>query len=232
MFDLVIFDLDGTLVDTAPEITDAVNLLLASQRLGAVPESAVRGWIGHGTRELLAHAWAHAMHAQADDDIIRADVDRLMPEFARHYLATCGTRSRPYRDVESTLDELRAQGVKLALATNKEERFAFAVLDKHRLFDYLDLVVCGDTLERKKPDPLPIAYCMRRLGVGAARTLLVGDSEIDIATARAAGVAVWAVPYGYNQGRAIVDARPDRMIPTIADVARCIAEQRAASTAL
>ncbi len=229
MFDLVIFDLDGTLVDTAPEIADAVNALLAEQRFSPVPPAQVRAWIGLGTRELLGFALAHVLHLPPADARIGAELDRYMPDFERHYLAACGTRSRTYHDVEHTLDALRAQGVRLALATNKEERFTFALLDRHRLRDYLDLVVCGDTLAAKKPDAMPIAHCMRRLGIDAAHTLMVGDSEIDIATARAAGVAVWAVPYGYNHGRPIVDARPDRVIPTIDDVARCIGEQRAAA---
>ncbi len=229
MFDLVIFDLDGTLVDTAPEISDAVNATLAHWRHASVSEAQVRSWIGLGTRELLGFALAEATHLARHDPQLRLLVDQAMPDFERHYFAACGTRSRVYRDVEHSLDALRALDVRLALATNKEERFTFAVLDRHRLRDYLDLVVCGDTLAAKKPDPLPLAHCMRCLGARAERTLFVGDSEIDVMTARNAQVPIWAVPYGYNHGRAIVEARPDRVIPTIDDVARCIGEQRAAT---
>lgn len=229
MFDLVLFDLDGTLIDTAPEIADAVNALLAGERLPRVEEGLVRDWIGHGTRELLRAALAASVRAAAIAPERAPAPDALMPAFGRHYLAHCGRRSRVYADVEQALDVLRYAGVRTAVVTNKEERYAYAVLDAHRLRDYLDLVICGDTLAAKKPDPLPATHCMHRFRVAPERTLLVGDSEIDVATARAAGIRVWAVPYGYNRGRPIATAGADRIIDSIAEVARSIERQRAAA---
>lgn len=99
----------------------------------------------------------------------------------------------------------------------------------HRLRDYLDLVICGDTLAAKKPDPLPVAHCLHRFNAAPERTLLVGDSEIDVATARAAGIRVWAVPHGYNRGRPIAAAGADRIIDSIAAVVRSLEDERAAA---
>lgn len=229
MFELVLFDLDGTLIDTAPEIADAVNALLAERGLPCVEEALVRDWIGHGTRELMRAALAASLRRAALAPERAPALDALMPAFSRHYLAHCGRRSRVFADVEPTLDALRLAGVRTAVVTNKEERYAYAVLGAHRLRDYLDLVICGDTLAAKKPDPLPAAHCMHRFRVAPERTLLVGDSEIDVATARAAGIRVWAVPYGYNRGRPIASAGADRIIESIAEVARSLQGERAAA---
>jgi phosphoglycolate phosphatase len=229
MFDLVLFDLDGTLIDTAPEIADAVNALLAGERLPRVDEMLVREWIGHGTRELLRAALAESARRAGLAPARAPSLAALLPAFDRHYLAHCGRRSRVFDDVEPALDALRRAGVRTAVVTNKEERFAYAVLDAHRLRDYLDLVICGDTLAAKKPDPLPAVHCMQRFGVAPERALLVGDSEIDVATARAAGIGVWVVPYGYNRGRPIAAAGADRVIDSIAEVARSLEGERAAA---
>ncbi len=229
MFELVLFDLDGTLIDTAPEIADAVNALLAGERLPCVDERLVRDWIGHGTRELLRAALTESMRRAGVAPARAPSLPALLPAFDHHYLVHCGRRSRVFDDVEPTLDALRRAGVRTAVVTNKEERFAFAVLDAHRLRDYLDLVICGDTLAARKPNPLPAVHCMQRFGVPPERTLLVGDSAIDVATARAAGIRAWVVPYGYNRGSAIAEAGADRVIESLAEVARSLEDARAAA---
>jgi phosphoglycolate phosphatase len=133
--------------------------------------------------------------------------------FQKHYRARCGTRSHCYPHVIDALKHLKEQGVHLGVVTNKEGAYTRTVLDAHGLTPLLDRIVSGDTLPTKKPKPDGVQDCMSKLGVGADKTLFVGDSSIDIATARAAGVAVWAVPYGYNMGQAIADNMPDRLIP-------------------
>ena len=221
-FDLVMFDLDGTLVETAPEIADAVNDLLRDQNLPEVSEHLIRAWIGHGTRELMLHAYAHATGLEEETVRRTGTLDILMPRFAEFYAVRTGQRSRLYPDVLSTLKALRAAQVRIALVTNKEQRFATTVLMVHGIRHYFDMVVAGDTLEAKKPDPLPVRYCLDAFKLRADRALFVGDSEIDVATARAAGVAVWAVPYGYNHGKSIALAEPDRIIPTVTAVAEAM----------
>lgn len=214
-YDLILFDLDGTLIETAPEIADAVNDTLQRFQLPPVTQQQVNDWIGHGTRELLIQALAYTGDTTAD--VVRhAESFKLIEaEFAQHYQRRCGTRSHLYPHVRETLQALRAAGVKLVVMTNKECRYTQAVLDAHRLTPLLDRVISGDTLPVKKPDPAGIADCLAHFGVAPARALFVGDSSIDVATARNGGIAVWALPYGYNMGKSIESCHPDRVIADI-----------------
>lgn len=211
-FGAVLFDLDGTLVDTAPDIADALNAALSDEGLRPVPERFVRNRIGHGTRELLRQT----LGADATPERI----ERLLERFHHHYAAHCGRRGRLFAEAAATLTTLRNAGVKLALLTNKEARFAEFVLRVHGLDAAFDARVCGDTLATRKPDGAVVAHALKQLGVARRRTLLVGDSETDVQTARNGGVAVWAVSYGYNQERPIEDARPDRVIDTLGELLR------------
>ncbi|TSE23911.1 HAD-IA family hydrolase [Tepidimonas aquatica] len=213
-FDLILFDLDGTLVETAPEIADAVNDTLAELGLGSASLDEVTRWIGHGTRELLVQALAARLGRTVD--AVRADTTYFTAAeavFQRHYEARCGTRSHPYPHVIEALQALRAEGVKLVVVTNKEARYTTRVLDAHRMAPLFHRIISGDTLPVKKPNPLAVADSLLRYGVDRSRALLVGDSSIDVATARHAGVAVWCVPYGYNMGEPIEASAPDRVIP-------------------
>lgn len=213
--DLAMFDLDGTLVATASEIGDAVNDTLVRFELPAVSQVQVERWIGHGTRELLIQALASA--GKTEVDLVRASsaLPLIAAEFDRHYQRRCGTRSQLYPQVRETLTALRAQGVKLAVVTNKESRYTAAVMDAHQLAPLFDRVVSGDTLPTKKPDPAGIQSCLSLFQVPPERALFVGDSSIDVATARNAGVRVWALPYGYNMGEPITACAPDRVIENI-----------------
>ncbi len=211
-YDLIMFDLDGTLIETAPEICDAVNDTLRHFGLALVTQQQVNDWIGHGTRELLIQALAFS--GQTDVATVRAS-DSLplkTAEFDKHYQARCGTRSHLYPQVRETLVALRERGVKLAVVTNKEGRFTDTVLGVHYMTALLDLVVSGDTLPTKKPHPAGIAHCLNTFNISADRALFVGDSSIDVATARNAGVPVWMLPYGYNMGQPIEACSPDRII--------------------
>lgn len=211
-FDLVMFDLDGTLIETAPEIMDAVNDTLQRFDLPMVTQQQVNDWIGHGTRELLIQALAHARKTDAAEVRVSSGMEQIAREFDMNYQRRCGTRSRLYPAVRETLTALREQGVKTAVVTNKEGRYTAAVLDAHALTPLLDCVVSGDTLPTKKPAPAGIEHCLARFGVPKHRALFVGDSSIDVATARNGGVAVWALPYGYNMGLPIESSNPDRLI--------------------
>ena len=212
LFDLVMFDLDGTLVETAPEIADAVNDTLRRFELPEVTQQQVNDWIGHGTRTLLIQALAFAGKTNVAAVSASDSLTLIAAEFDRNYQRRCGTRSHLYPQVRETLVALRGQGVKLAVVTNKESRYTRTVLDAHQLAPLLDCVVSGDTLPTKKPDPAGIQSCLAQFDVPPNRALFVGDSSIDVATARNAGVAVWALPYGYNMGRPIEVCAPDRVI--------------------
>lgn len=211
-FDLILFDLDGTLIETASEIMDAVNDTLRHFELPEVTQQQVNDWIGHGTRELLIQALAHAGRTEVAAVRASDSLALIAAEFDRHYQNRCGTRSQLYPQVREVLTALRKRGVKLAVVTNKESRYTTTVLDAHQLMPLFDRVVSGDTLPTKKPDPAGIHSCLAAFDIAHQRALFVGDSSIDVATARNAGVAVWALPYGYNMGQPIEACAPDRVI--------------------
>lgn len=211
-YDLMLFDLDGTLVETAPEIMDAVNDTLGQFKLSRVTQQQVNDWIGHGTLTLLVQAVADRTGMSVAQVRASALLQQMVPVYDGFYQQRCGRRSHLYPQVRETLQALRAQGVKLAVVTNKESRYTRVVLDAHQLMPLFDEVVSGDSFATKKPDPVGVLHCLEKFGVARERTLFVGDSSIDAATARQAGVAVWLLPYGYNMGQPIEACAPDRVV--------------------
>ena len=208
----IFFDLDGTLVETAPEIADAVNDTLRYFDWPAVYQSEVDRWIGHGTRELLIQALAK-VNAQSVAEVRQGDLLReALPIFDRYYQQRCGTRSVLYPHVRETLSHLRELGCRLAVVTNKEERYTETVLQAHFLKSNFDLVVSGDSYSCKKPDPVGVNEALARWRIAPKDALFVGDSSIDAATARNAGISVWLLPYGYNMGQPVQACQPDRVI--------------------
>ena len=223
-FNLILFDLDGTLIETAPEIFDAVSDTLTRFNLPAVTQQQVEDWIGHGTRELLIQALACA--GKTDQAAVRASdsLKLIEAEFVINYQKRCGTRSSLYPHVRETLQALRQAGMKLAVVTNKEGQYTQTILMAHGLQDAFDKVISGDSLPTKKPKPDGIWACVKEFGVALEHCLFVGDSSIDIATARNAGVRVWALPYGYNMGAKIQDSNPDRVIPDFSAILQSLAK--------
>ena len=210
--ELVLFDLDGTLVETAPEICDAVNATLGTLALPPASQEQVERWIGHGTATLLMEALAHATGSTVrqvqDSSLWKVASERFATAYERH----CGTTIRLYPQAREVLRALGERGVRRALVTNKEQRFTQPVLRRHGLRPLLDRVVCGDSLPARKPDPAGVHDCLRAFRVSPERALFVGDSSIDVETARNAGVPVWAVTHGYNMGHPIAAAGPDRLL--------------------
>lgn len=217
-YDLIAFDLDGTLIETAPEITDAVNDTLLGRGWRPVALAEVESWIGQGTHELLTQALASAWRVTAEQ--VRSDprLATVSREFNQHYERRCGTRSHPYPHVVETLRALRQRGTRLAVVTNKEQRYAMAVLVAHNLVDLFDCIVAGDTLSTKKPDPAGLLHCLTHCDTSAQHALFIGDSSIDAATARNAGVAVWLVAHGYNHGQPPSRCAPDRVLSNFFEV--------------
>jgi len=219
MKQLITFDLDGTLVQSAGEIAAACNLTLRELNLPQQPEALITKMIGHGTSELLLQ-----LLEQAKPWLGRAGVvewhKRVLPLFQVNYRLTCGTTATLYPGALDALASLDAAGVKLALITNKEERYARVLLRALALEGRFGIVIGGDSLPRRKPDALPIDYCLRQFGIARQDAAHVGDSFIDVETARAAGVAAWVLPHGYNRGRDIAEAKPDRVFPDLDSVAR------------
>ncbi len=225
-YSLLSFDLDGTLVDTASEIAYAANQTLADAGLPAQSLDHITRRIGGGAvvlmRGLLADATQAVAVASASplagglDD----ETQRLLHRFEHHYAQVAGTLARPYPGCVETLEQLRRDGVRLACVTNKEQVFAEQVLRATGLDSYFELLVGGDTLAQKKPHPEVLGHVRRVFDCPADRMAHVGDSRIDVQAARNAGVAAWAVSFGYNAGEPIAAASPDQLFDTLPAIAR------------
>lgn len=190
----ILFDLDGTLVDSVPDLARSVNAALTS--VGRLPasESAVRSWVGQGADRLLHRALTGQARGSAPALVHSA----AMAVFSEHYGAEPCRDSRLYPGVAATLGALAAAGVRLACVTNKPHCFALPLLDLLGLGGCFASVIGGDSTTRLKPDPLPVQTALAQLGVSAEHSLLVGDSRIDMAAGRAAGIATVGVRYGYD----------------------------------
>lgn len=215
-FKLIIFDLDGTLVETGAEIANSVNDTLAHYALPPVSQQQVNGWIGYGTLELLVQAMAFVTQVPLDTARAREDLAQVKEEFDRNYARHCATISTLFPEVHAVLDKLREGGTIRAMVTNKDMRFTNALLEKHDLNGRLEYVLSGDCVAAKKPDPIGILDCLKFFQLKRKHALYVGDSSIDVAAARAAGIKVWLLPYGYNMNQPIEISAPDRIITTIA----------------
>ncbi len=216
---LITFDLDGTLVDTAREIALAANRTLVEIGFPERPLDDVTRLIGHGTRELMKGLLKHAEQSGRALQVQALDVDHVMQVFEGHYHDTTGTDSRLYPGCLEGLRRLRDAGVAMACVTNKEHRFAERVLAVTGLTPFFDILIGGDSLTEKKPHPLVIEHCLAAHDVLPSQAAHVGDSGIDVETARRAGVSAWAVPYGYNGGQPIEATAPDGVFAGIDRIA-------------
>ncbi len=207
-----LFDLDGTLVDTAPDLNAALNQTLVSAGLAPVDEALTRHWVGHGARAMLAQALANAGATGHDEAA-------LLEQFLATYATGLSRLSRIYPTVTATLERLRADGARTAVVTNKPAALAEPLLNELGMGPLFDLIVGGDTAARPKPAADPIDWCLRRLDVMPQDTLFVGDSETDVLAARAAAIDVVCVPYGYNHGVDVATLNPDGIIASFAELA-------------
>jgi phosphoglycolate phosphatase len=193
---MVMIDLDGTLINTAPDLADSVNIMLERMGRDPWPLEKVSRWIGNGVSRLVKRALTDSMDGEPDS----ADYKKAYQLFLEAYGENVSLKSRPYDGVITGLDELKAQGFRLACVTNKAEAFTLPLLADLGLDHYFELIVSGDTLPKKKPDPLPLTHACEFFGITPDHGLLVGDSANDVKAAHAAGMPVICVNYGYNQG--------------------------------
>lgn len=214
-FDLIQFDLDGTLIDSVPQLAQAVNRMRVQLGFGEAGEQAVRHWVGNGADMLVRRALADALGTEPGDELRRAA--RTAFDAAYDQVADQGLVFYP--GVLDTLAALRRAGKRLAIVTNKPYRFVPAILAAAGLSEQFELVLGGDSLPEKKPSPAPLLHVCRQLDVDPARTLMVGDSENDVLAAQAAGMAVVGLTYGYNYGRDIADSGPDWVLSDFAALA-------------
>jgi phosphoglycolate phosphatase len=212
----VLFDLDGTLLDSAPDLAAAANAMLAALGLPPRDPAEIATYIGKGIPKLVERALTGSLDAAADPALFA----RALPIYEHHYASESGRRSVPFPGVLEGLRALDEAAVPMACITNKAERFTVDLLKRTALAGYFRVVVCGDTVARKKPDPEPVLTACARLGVPPGEALMIGDSANDVAAARAAGCPVWCVPYGYNEGRPVESLDCDRVVSDLAAAAR------------
>jgi phosphoglycolate phosphatase len=212
----IVFDLDGTLIDTAPDLIDTLNFILAQEGLPAVPYATARNMIGAGAKVLIERALA--VEGRAANEI-----DRLYKAFIAHYAAHIADRSRPFPKVEVTLEGLKAAGHRLAVCTNKLEWLSVRLLQTLELAQHFAAICGQDTFGVQKPDPEIFRRTVLRAGGEPTRALMVGDSSTDIRTARAAKVPVVAVDFGYTEVP-IETLDPDRIISSFAELPAAIVD--------
>jgi phosphoglycolate phosphatase len=215
----VLIDLDGTMVDTAPDIAAAVARMLEDFGAAPLPSDVVASFIGNGVARLVQRS----LTAAGIDE--RCDADDARRVFERHYADTNGRLGCVFPGVTAGLRALRQSGYRSACVTNKPQALAAALLTRTGLADYLDVLVAGDMLESMKPSPEPLWHACRLLDIEFARCALVGDSPVDVAAARAAGLPVFIVSYGYAGAAGAEGLRCDAMIDSFEALPAMLAQQ-------
>jgi phosphoglycolate phosphatase len=234
----VAFDLDGTLVDTLPDLHESANRMLADLGLAPVDSETVRAYIGRGIDRLVKRLLSDVPGSQAGGDLHdnrsgnsggephQALLKDAGEVFRGHYRQLLTNESRLFPEMENALEGLRALGLKLACVTNKADAFTRPLLDGLGVLGLFDEVIAGDTLERKKPDPLPLTYCAQRFGIAPERLLMVGDSQTDTLCARAAGCPVICVPFGYRSGMELHELDCDAIVQVVSELFELIRPTR------
>jgi phosphoglycolate phosphatase len=204
---LVMFDLDGTLLDSVPDLAAAVDSMLLQLNLPAAGIDKVRTWVGNGARTLVERALLSQRPQPATPGDYEAALALFMQAYADNHRFT-----QVYPGVFECLDWLATRQIPLAVITNKPQRFVGPLLEEKGLAGYFRWVIAGDTLTHQKPDPEALLHVMREAGVTPEHCLFVGDSRNDVLAARAAGVRCVAVSYGYNHGRPVAEEDPDLLL--------------------
>lgn len=207
----ILFDLDGTLVDSVADLCAALNDSLVQLQLAQVSEFQVRSWVGQGSQVLVQRGLAHNLHCSVD----ALDPQQLQlahRQFLAHYQHHNGTATSLYPGVLAALNYWQSQTVPMAIVTNKPLQFVPALLSRLAIADYFQLLVGGDTAAEPKPSPQPLYYACQQLGVDCRQSLMIGDSRHDVQAAQAANMKVVAVSYGYNHGEPIATFKPDYLV--------------------
>jgi phosphoglycolate phosphatase len=215
---IVVFDLDGTLVDTAPDLVDTLNFILAREGLPLLPYDEARTLIGGGAKSMLARGLAADGRKPSTEDL-----ERTFAEFIDHYSAHIADRSRPFPGLEATLDRLAADRFHLAVCTNKLELLSVKLLSALGLAGRFSAICGQDTFGVQKPDPAILRKTIAAAGGRTDAAVMIGDSETDVRTARAAGIPIIAVDFGYTP-RPVAEFNPDRVISHFNDLPEAIAE--------
>jgi phosphoglycolate phosphatase len=211
---MILIDLDGTLVDSVPDLAFCVDAMMA--RLGRPPhgEAKVRNWVGNGVERLVRRSLIGQLEGEPDE----AGFQRAYPIFLELYRDNTSKRSQLFPGIEEGLDWLKAAGYRLGCVTNKAAQFTEPLLRDLGVRDSFEIVISGDTLPRSKPDPLPLLHAAAHFDVEPAAALMIGDSISDVKAARAAGFTIFCMSYGYNHGQDIRDYHPDAVLDSLTEI--------------
>lgn len=209
---MILIDVDGTLVDSVPDLAYCVNSMMRELGSPEYPEEKIREWVGNGVERLVRRALIGRLDGEPDEALF----NRAYPLFLDCYAENTSVRSQLYPGVREGLDQLLARDYILGCVTNKAAQFTVPLLKDLGVYDDFAVVVAGDTLDKNKPDPEPLIYAAAKMGVKPEHCLMVGDSISDVKASRAAGFQIVCVPYGYNHGVDIREAKPDAVIESLA----------------
>jgi len=201
----ILIDLDGTLIDSVPDLTYCVDEMMKQIDMPVRGLDAVRQWVGNGVETLTERALVNAIDGKPDTDLMT----KAYPIFLELYKHNNSQRSCVYDGVKEGIQWMKDNGYRVGCVTNKAEAFTIPLLKSKGLFDLFEVVVSGDTCEKKKPDPMPLLHAAKLMGVNPDNALMLGDSRSDVKAARAAGFNIFCMTYGYNHGEDIRDYNPD-----------------------
>jgi len=217
--EMILIDVDSTLVDSVPDLAYCVDEMMQQLGMPVHGEAKVRNWVGNGVERLVRRALIGQLDGEPDEALF----ERAYPIFLALYAENTSKRSRLYPGVQAGLDFLKAEGYPLGCVTNKAAQFTEPLLRDLGVADYFTIIISGDTLEKKKPDPLPLLHAARHFGVTPEAALMIGDSVSDVKAARAAGFQIVCMSYGYNHGADIRDSHPDAVLDSLDQIQTLLA---------
>lgn len=212
--EMVLIDVDGTLVDSVPDLAWCVDAMMRELGMPERGEERVRHWVGNGVERLTKRALIDQLEGEPDEALYA----KALPIFQALYSENTSKRSCLYDGVMDALEFLKTTGVRIGCVTNKASQFTLPILRDLGIADYFEIVICGDMVARKKPDPMPLLQAAEQLQVAPETSMMLGDSMSDVKAARAAGFQIVCMSYGYNHGEDIRDYNPDAVVDSMAEI--------------
>ena len=222
---MVLIDVDGTLVDSVPDLAYCVDEMMKQLDMPTHGEAKVRNWVGNGVERLVRRALIGKLEGEPDEALY----ERAYPVFLELYSENTSKRSCLYPGVKEGLEYLKSSGYKMGCVTNKAAQFTEPLLKDLGVSDYFSIIISGDTLPEKKPDPMPLLHAAKFFKVAPEQALMIGDSISDVKAARAAGFHIVCMTYGYNHGVDIRDAKPDGVMDSMAELPGLLAKLQGAA---
>lgn len=223
--EVLIFDLDGTLVDSVPDLALSINQMLAKLNMATYPIETIRSWVGNGAAVLTQRALSGSIDICPDLD--QSLAEKALSIFLDYYNQNVCVGTCLYPHVKQSLEKLNENGFRLAIVTNKPKPFVQPILEKFGIQDLFELVIGGECLPRRKPDPIQLEYTCEKLSVEASRCVMIGDSKNDIFAAKAANMESIGLTYGYNHGEDIKSQGASMVFDDFADIVSSLAPKAA-----